>query len=281
MSRAEPCRRALALIERRLFEPITLGEIAVESGLSPFHFSRLFTALYGQSVMTYVRGRRLAAAAGRLLVEPDVRLVDLAFDCGFESQQAFTRAFTRLFGVSPGRFRAGRLPLPTQRDIVMPSSIDLSIVPGVQRRGAFTVAGLAGRFDAETRSAIPTLWKRLMPLLPAPGQKSWVTYGLCWSGELEQGFDYMAGVEVDPGAAAPAGLEVKAVPDQAYAVFRLTVSGGPLHPQMVAALGEIWGERLQAARLKPSGGPDFEFYPEDFDQDRPGSVVEFWIPVEA
>ena len=57
--------RILADIERRLFEPLDLAGLARTCGLSPFHFSRLFTAASGESVMAYVRRRRLVAAARR------------------------------------------------------------------------------------------------------------------------------------------------------------------------------------------------------------------------
>ncbi len=104
-------------IEACLAEPLSLADIAAASGLSAFHFSRLFTALHGESVMAYVRRRRLARAARRLTEDAEVPLVELALDSGFESQQAFTRAFTRQFGVSPGRFPPpGPVsPLPARR----------------------------------------------------------------------------------------------------------------------------------------------------------------------
>jgi AraC family transcriptional regulator len=281
MRRIEPLERALALIERRLFEPITFSDVATESGLSPYHFSRLFTAITGESVMVYVRRRRLVGAAARLLVEADLELVDLAFDCGFESQQAFTRAFTRLFGVAPGRFRRAPHPLRESGANPMSETIDLSLRPGLQHRDAFRIAGLSGRYDGQTRSAIPVLWDRLIPRLPVAGQSGAQSYGVCWSGDLVQGFDYMAGVELSPDAAEPDGLEVKQVPAQDYAVFRLTLSGAELHPQMAAAMAQIWGERLQASGLTPSGGPDFEFYPDDFDARRKGGWLEVWVPVKV
>jgi AraC family transcriptional regulator len=281
MKRNEPLERALALIERRLFEPIAFSDVAAESGLSPYHFSRLFTAITGESVMVYVRRRRLVGAAARLLVEPDLGLVDLAFDCGFESQQAFTRAFTRLFGVAPGRFRRAPHPLREQGANPMSETVDLAQLDGVQHRDAFRVAGLSGRYDGQTRSAIPVLWDRLIPRLPVAGQKGGRSYGVCWSGDLEQGIDYMAGVELEAGAPQPEGLEVKEMPAQDYAVFRLTLSGAELHPQLAAAMAQIWGERLQSSGLTLSGGPDFEFYPDDFDARRKGSWLEVWVPVKA
>ena len=100
----------LRWIEDRLDQPLTLDAIAAQAGLSPWHFSRLFAAAFGTGVIAHIRRRRLARAAIRLAGEPGLRLVDLAFDTGFESQEAFTRAFSRQFGVPPGRFREGCSP---------------------------------------------------------------------------------------------------------------------------------------------------------------------------
>lgn len=283
MSRPDPLSRALAVIDARLMEPLSLADIAAASGLSPFHFSRLFTAVCGQSVMAHVRRRRLARAARRLAEAPEVSLIELALDCGFESQQAFTRAFTRQFGVSPGRFRRpGLFPITLPGDLAMasaPETSSLVRIEGLTRRDAFQVAGLSGRFDSDSLHAIPALWGRFVGHLPVGGQRGWETYGVCIYGSPDTGdFRYMAAVEIEADAPAPEGLEVFQIPAQPYAVYRLTVRAGPLHPQMHAAARDIWGRRLAAEGLKPSGGPDFELYPGDFDQNRPGSTLEFWIP---
>src|SRR5580658_8125059 len=83
----------LAYIEAHRFEPMTVAELASVAGFSAYHFSRLFTARFGESVMSHVRTCRLQAAAVRLTGDAPPALVDLAFDCGFGSQEAFTRAF--------------------------------------------------------------------------------------------------------------------------------------------------------------------------------------------
>lgn len=276
----------LAFIEQHLFDSLSVAGVAATTGLSPFHVSRLFTAVQGESVMAYVRRRRLEAAARRLLDEPQARLIDLSFDCGFESQEAFTRAFKRAFGVSPGRFRRGAAAnLHMQGDSIMSQSSDTPLVltmdEGLVHRGLFRVAGLAGQFDADTRPQIPGLWGRLVPRLPLPGQVGGEAYGLCWSTSPEEPFTYMAAAEIPSDAPAPDGLEALTVPAQTYLVFHQTIDGGPLQPQMLAAMREIWGRRLPASGRKPSGGPDFEFYPADFDQSRPGSRLAYWVPVEA
>ncbi|HEY0300312.1 MAG TPA: AraC family transcriptional regulator, partial [Rhizomicrobium sp.] len=100
----------LAHVEAHLFEPLTLAGLAAVAGLSPYHFSRVFTARLGSSVMDHVRARRLEAAYMRLSGSSPPGLIDLAFDCGFESQEAFTRAFRRRYGIAPGQFRRASQP---------------------------------------------------------------------------------------------------------------------------------------------------------------------------
>lgn len=277
---------ALAWIEQHLDEPLTLDAIAARAGFSSYHFSRLFTARMGHSVMSHVRGRKLVKAAQRLLADPSLKLIDLAFDCGFESQEAFTRAFKRTFGVAPGRFRSGFAvaPIEGQFPMHMPDQLEARVVqlPDVVRRERFTVAGFSRRFDEATKSSIPQLWAQLIGGLPVNGQEeSWATYGLVWSAnKLDGSFNYMAAVGLKPGAAIPAGFEWKEIPPASYVVFRITLTGAPVHPQLKAAMGVIWGELIPASGLKIADGPDFELYDSQFTPNRPGAVIDFHVPVE-
>jgi len=70
---------AIAYIEANLQEDIGLAEVARVVYFSPFHFSRVFTAMVGDSVSEYLRKRRLANAGDELL-ETDKRVIDIAFD---------------------------------------------------------------------------------------------------------------------------------------------------------------------------------------------------------
>jgi AraC family transcriptional regulator len=78
-----------------------LAEIAC---FSRFHFHRIFHALVGEPVGTYVRQLRLRQAASHL-VHSSSSVTEIALDSGFESPAAFSRAFSCLFGESPSRFR--------------------------------------------------------------------------------------------------------------------------------------------------------------------------------
>ena len=286
-STTDPFADVIAWIEQHLDQPLTLDGVAARAGLSPFHFSRLFTARMGRSVMAWVRGRRLVRGARRLCDEPDLKLIDLAFDCGFESQEAFTRAFKRVFGVAPGRFRSGFAvePIEAQYAMTVPTSRTASVarLPGLVTLPAFHVAGPARRFDDATKSEIPKLWPALIGALPFEGQvKSWATYGVVSSVEQGEGcFLYMAGVGVEPGCVPPPGFSTMEIPAATYVVFRITLDGSALHPQVKQAMAAIWGELLPAAGLKVGGGPDFELYDGRFDPLKAGSVIDFHVPVEA
>ena len=286
-SATDPFAGIVAWIELQLDGPLTLDEVAAQAGLSTHHFSRLFTARMGRSVMAHVRGRRLVRGARRLCDEPDLKLIDLAFDCGFESQEAFTRAFKRVFGVSPGRFRSGFAvePIEGQYPMTVPTTPTTPVVqlPGLVALPAFRVAGPARRFDEATKSEIPQLWSALIGALPFAGQaRSWATYGVVSSvGQGEGCFQYLAGVGVEPDCAPPRGFETMDIPAASYAVFRITLTGGALHPQVKQAMARVWGELIPAAGLKVAEGPDFELYDGRFDPQKPGSVIDFHVPVQA
>ena len=285
-SRIDPFNDVVAWIEQQLDQPLTLAQVAARAGLSPFHFSRLFTARMGRSVMAHVRGRRLVRAARRLCDEPDLQLIDLAFDCGFDSQEAFTRAFKRMFGVAPGRFRSGFAvePIEGQYPMTVPTqAADVVRLPDLVTLPAFHVAGPARRFDEATKSEIPQLWSALIGALPFPGQvKSWATYGVVSGVEAgDGGFQYLAGVGVEPDCTPPPGFSRIEIPPATYAVFRITLDGSALHPQVKRAMAAVWGELLPASGLKVAGGPDFELYDGRFDPLRAGSVIDLHVPVQA
>lgn len=277
----DPLERARAFAEANGGEPLSLEALAAIAGLSAYHFARQFTARFGVSPIAYVREQRMALAASRLTDAKPPALVELAFDLGFESQEGFTRAFKRAHGVSPGRFRRNpiREEIAAMSD-VMQSRLVMSPTP-VAKPG-FRVAGFSGVFDEATRSQIPMLWPKLIQRLPFAGQVGDdASFGVCWPAEGEAGcFRYLAAVPIAADAPAPEGMEVKDVPAQTYLVFRQETDGSPLHPQMAAAVKEIWGERVPRSGFKLANGPDIEAYPPGFEPDRP-SHVEWWIPVEA
>jgi AraC-like DNA-binding protein len=79
---------------------LSLGRLAQEAGLSPYHFLRTFERLVGITPHQYVRRARLREAAIRLKAE-SATVLNIALDCGFGDVSNFNRAFKTEFGVSP------------------------------------------------------------------------------------------------------------------------------------------------------------------------------------
>lgn len=92
--------RAVRLIERDAEGDLSLGDLAREARLSPYHFLRIFQQLTGVTPHQYVRRLRLRRAAARLASEQE-KVLDIALDCGFGDVSNFNHAFRAEFGVNP------------------------------------------------------------------------------------------------------------------------------------------------------------------------------------
>lgn len=89
-------------IDDNLHQPLRIEDIARHAGYSKWHLQRLFMQYKGESLGRYIRERKLLLAA-RDLRESDERVYEICLRYGFESQQTFTRIFTRTFHQPPGR----------------------------------------------------------------------------------------------------------------------------------------------------------------------------------
>jgi AraC-like DNA-binding protein len=96
--------RALAVLHARPTEPWTAETLAVEVGMSRSVFAERFTSLVGQPPMQYLTLWRMHVAAQRLR-EGRGSVAQIGFAIGYESEAAFSRAFKRQFGTSPGTWR--------------------------------------------------------------------------------------------------------------------------------------------------------------------------------
>lgn len=97
--------RAMDYVEHHLADKITLEDLARQAAFSPFHFHRIFAALVGETVNSFIRRVRLERAASDLVVFRDRPITTVALDCGFTSPAVFARAFRARFGMTAGEWR--------------------------------------------------------------------------------------------------------------------------------------------------------------------------------
>jgi len=96
--------RALALLHARPTDEWTAETLALEVGMSRSVFAERFTSLVGHPPMHYLALWRMHVAAQQLR-EGQGSVAQIAFEVGYGSEAAFSRAFKRQFGTSPGMWR--------------------------------------------------------------------------------------------------------------------------------------------------------------------------------
>lgn len=104
----------LVHIQGHLDHALDLDELARLAHFSPFHFHRVFRGMVGEPVKAHVRRLRLERAAYRLKAG-EQSVTHIAFDAGYETHEAFTRAFRAMFEESPSGFRQLHSRLPVKR----------------------------------------------------------------------------------------------------------------------------------------------------------------------
>lgn len=100
---------ALALIEERLAQPLTVPQIAKAAGVSHNHLTRLFQAATGQTVVGYLRTRRMERAR-HFLEATTLSIPAIAASVGMRDLQAFNKACRRELGASPRGIRSTLSP---------------------------------------------------------------------------------------------------------------------------------------------------------------------------
>ena len=99
--------RGRDFIHARAFQRLKLAELARASCLSPYHFHRAFTAVFGVSPHEYLTRLRIDKAAELLISRPDLTVTAVAGEVGFESPASFTNLFRKRLGAPPLAFRTG------------------------------------------------------------------------------------------------------------------------------------------------------------------------------
>lgn len=287
--------RAIGYIEANLDKAFDLSAAAREAGMSSFHFSRVFRSVTGEPASAYARKRRLTRAADRLVGGSEA-IVDIALSSGFDSQEAFTRAFGAWYGVSPARFRRRALPYmlkdtPPLSRLILESLVagEVSLEARFEDKGRFSVVGVACE-NSSRGIGIPRAWGLFLGRRgEVEGLSARATVGLYdydYSAAADSigedfPFRYLAGAEVDAetesdGAEAlPKGMEAWSVAAASYAVFT--------HRGLLRDLGRsyryIYKTWFPRQSLDFAAAPFFERRAPDYPGDRPDAATELWIPI--
>jgi len=270
--------KALWYIESHFAADISLEQIAAVSGVSRFHLSRVFSMAIGQSVIGYVRGRRLTTAAHALASgAPDI--LALALDSGYSSHEAFTRAFREQFGLTPEavRMRGDLDNMELVEAIRMTSNEQIHLEePRFEQGRALLIAGLSERLGCGDGANIPAMWQHFGPYIGnIAGQVGRVAYGVIFNSDDAGNVEYLCGVEVADFSGIAPELQRLRLPEQYYAVFYHREHVSTLNKTCVAIMSE-W---LPQSKYEAVDAPFFEKYGESFDPRTGNGGVEVWVPI--
>jgi len=275
---------AIHFIEVNIYEPITIHDVAKASNYSTYHFSRIFRTLVGDSPKEYLRKRRLTIAAERL-AQGEKSILNLALDCQFESQEAFTRAFKALFNMTPGQYRSKADPFRlAYRDQFSPHMLrhlqeNLTMQPEIVERPEIKAIGIAGQYSQEDLD-YPKLWIAFRPYAEAVVHRR---VGGHFFGIHEQyqetddgvEFTYVCAMEVEDFEDVPEGMVTRTIPAQLYAVFT--------HDDDVLTIPEtmkyIWGSWLPKSKYEYVERPDFELFPKTQDPNGQHKPIFLYVPI--
>ena len=101
-------RTVIDFVRLRIGEDISLADMATVTGLSIPRFSHTFKNSMGQSPHQFVLQQRVRYSK-ELLVSVNLRMIDIALDCGFKTQQHFARIFRKVCGLSPTEYKRFKL----------------------------------------------------------------------------------------------------------------------------------------------------------------------------
>lgn len=132
----EAVTAAVARIVSGLDTALDLEDLARRAALSPFHFHRIFRGMVGETPLQFHRRLRLERAAWRLQHD-GASVTSIALDAGYDTHEAFTRAFGAHYGSSPSEFRAvggDRDPGTRLSTIELPSRSGIHFSPHASAR---------------------------------------------------------------------------------------------------------------------------------------------------
>ncbi|HEX5543360.1 MAG TPA: AraC family transcriptional regulator [Micromonospora sp.] len=282
----ERLNQAMEHIEQHLDQQIEVAELARIAVTSEYHFRRLFSALAGFPLSEYIRRRRLTVAGAQVLAGEGT-LLDVAVRYGYNSGEAFARAFRAMHGVGPGEARRTGAVLRSQprmsfRLIIEGSS---SMRYRIVQKDEFRVVGRKARVPLVHEGmnpAIVTFIRNIdqeslqrMEALSDQEPQGIVGVSTNLAENREEGteLDYHHGVVTN--AAPPDGMESLAVPAGTWAVFE---SSGPV-PQAIQYLWrDVFTQWFPSNPYQSRPGP--EILRTRLSQDGAEAEAELWIPVE-
>jgi len=278
----ESMNAAMDYIESSLAEKISYDRAAQLACCSTYHFQRMFSYITGVSLSEYIRRRRLTLAAFELQTG-SCKVIDVALKYGYESPEAFSRAFKKMHGIMPVSARATGVSLKAYPKMTFQITIkgDVEMNYRITEREAFQVFGVYTEISTDMEKAfeqVPQFFGKcdedLVPdeinaLLGRFNDNHTIS---ALYDHSETTFKYMLCNFLPKGLSVPDKFTVLDVPASTWAVFDAPDSD--IQPMW----RRIWAEWFPTSGYESVAGAQFEMYYGLASHEN--IFGEIWIPVK-
>ncbi len=276
---------AMNYIEANLMDKIDYRQVAQEACCSVYHFQRMFSFITDVPLSEYIRRRRLTLAAFELQ-SSDIKIIDIAAKCGYESPESFSRAFKKLHGIMPMEARSKNIMLKAYPRMSFQISFvgNMEVNYRIVQKEAYEVCGitmdvrLAGE---QTNSIITQFWNTNLEngTIGKFHKDIGLDNNICFNTALynhrNNVFSYMICYNT-PNSGVPAGYSVLSVPSFMWAVFSTPEHIAEQTTELIKSVRKrIFLEWFPTSGYIHGGGPEFEI----FNNKNNTFIVEIWIPI--
>lgn len=276
-------QQAIEYIEEHLTEDLKIEHISKVAHSSSFHFQRAFSILTGMSVGEYIRGRRLTLAAQEIAIS-DCKIIDVAYKYGYETPEAFAKAFRKQHGMKPSNVRKEASMIHSYNKLVI--HVQLKGAEPMQykivEKESFQVVGVKRTFscgNGEQTKGITKFWQDIYEdgtsnsLFPLNTGEINGVIGVCDMGENNL-MDYW--IATNYAGKDTKGFETFTVPAAKWAVFEVK---GAMPTAITTMWEKIYQEWLPSNAYELTNGPELEVY-SDGDSSSPDYHSEIWLPIK-
>ena len=277
---------AMDYIEIHLDDRIDYHEVAGITQCSVYHFQRFFSFLAEMPLSEYIRRRRLTQAAFELQ-NSDIKVIDAALKYGYESPEAFARAFKGMHGMAPTSARKKGVRLKAYPCITFHISLkgESEMNYRIEQRETLEMYGVETEIstaDNQNFISVPMFWETCrkdgtIDAIRRAGQiGADVPLHAAMYNCTDHSHTYMIGY-FSPASGAPGGFSTVTIPASTWAVFP---TGALPMPEAARQSGVMW-KRIFTEWFATSGyelavAPEMELHHQTGDG---LYVTEIWIPI--
>ena len=266
--------KTINLIENNLDnQDLNISFLSKKVFVSPYHLQRIFYTLFGKTIGSYIRERRLTEAGTD--IKNGEKVADVAIKYGYESQESFTRAFKKFHGVNPGVAKKGIiiscLPAINMNNF---KKGEISMDIKIEKENEFNIIVITKQFNEETSfENVPKFWdeyyeKGYQKVVPP-------MLGICINNNESLEFEYGIGSLKEYCNEIPEGFKQINIPEHLWGKFYTK-------GKMPIAIQKLWKEAIdwvQNSEYEIASNYDFECYSEG-NSDSEDYVSGIWIALK-